>query len=61
MKIFLRIKLPAPPPGPGGQGWGTSFELQPLVCTVFSGKVTTLTQQCITKEIKVTANSQQDP
>ena len=53
---------PAPPLfGPGGQGGANHFELQPLVCIVFSGKVITLTQQCITKVIKVTTNSQQDP
>ena len=45
----------------GGQGGAHHFELQPLVCIVFSGKVITLTQQCITKVIKVTTNSQQDP
>ena len=37
------------------------FELQPLVCIVCSGKVITLTQQCITQVTKVTTNSQQDP
>ena len=55
---------PAPPPlfGPGGgKGGAHHFELQPLVCIVFSGKVITLTEQCITKVIKVTTNSQQDP
>ena len=41
----------------GGQGGAHHFELQPLVCIVFSGKVITLTQQCITKVIKVTTNS----
>ena len=37
------------------------FELQALVCIVCSGKVITLTQQCITQVTKVTTNSQQDP
>ena len=44
---------------PRGAKWGASlFELQPLVC---SGKVITLTQQCITQVTKLTTNSQQDP
>ena len=39
-------------------GGAHHFELQPLVC---SGKVITLTQQCITQVTKVATNSQQDP
>ena len=53
----------APPPhffGPGGKG-AHHFELQPLVCIFCSGKVITLTQQCITQVTNVTTNSQQDP
>ena len=52
-----------PPPlfGPGGgQAGAHHFELQALVCIVCSGKVLTLTQQCITQVTKTT-NSQQDP
>ena len=42
----------------GGQREEHHFELQPVVC---SGRVKTLTQQCITQVTKVTTNSQQDP
>ena len=44
----------------GGQGGAHHFELQPLVCIVCSGKVRTLTQQCIAQVTKVTTNSQQE-
>ena len=44
--------------GSRGKRWVQHFELQPLDC---SGKVKTLTQQCITGVTKVTTNSQQDP
>ena len=44
----------------GGRG-AHHFELQPLVCVVCSGKVITLTQQCISQVTKVTTNSQHDP
>ena len=50
-----------PPPPLFGQGGAHHFELQPLICIVCSGKVITLTQQCITQVTKVTTNSQQDP
>ena len=55
---------PPPPPliGPGGGARGAHhFELRPLVCIVCSGRVITLTQQCITQDTKVTTNSQQGP
>ena len=47
----------APPPPLFGLRGVHHFELQPLVC---SGKVITLTQQCISQVTKVTTNSQQD-
>ena len=54
-------RLPRPPLfGPGGARGAHHFELQPLVCIVCSGKVRTLTQQCIAQITKVTTNSQQE-
>ena len=46
---------PAPPHflARGGKGGAHHFELHPLVCIVCSGKVITLTQQCITQVTKV--------
>ena len=48
-------------PRGGAKGGAHHFELQPLVCIVCSGKVVTLTQQCIKQVTKVTTNTQQDP
>ena len=54
----------APPPplfGPGGARGADHFELQPLVCIVCSGKVITLTQQCIIQVTKVTTKQPAGP